>query len=55
MLSPPSGARGRNWAERADGGRVELKGCDQIEMAAGDTFTINTPGGGFGAPDTEAV
>ena len=31
--------------------RVDLKGCDQIEMETGDVFVIETPGGGgYGAP-----
>ena len=43
------GERGRNWVERADGGRSELSGTDATEMAAGDVFVIETPtGGGFG-------
>ncbi len=45
------GAVGRNRVERADGSRVDLKGCDQIEMEIGDVFVIETPGGGgYGAP-----
>ena len=48
------GEPGRNWVERADGSRVELTGCDQVEMGAGDVFVIATPGGGgFGAPPPE--
>ncbi len=43
---------GHCYVERADGGRDELGACDQTEMAAGDVFVIETPGGGgFGAPD----
>jgi 5-oxoprolinase (ATP-hydrolysing) len=35
---------------RADGRRTELGPFDQTEMAAGDVFVIETPGGGgFGA------
>ncbi len=45
------GKCGRNAVERADGGVEELSGCDQVEMAAGDTFVIETPGGGgYGEP-----
>ncbi len=45
------GARGRNWVERANGERVELGPTDRIEMAAGDVFVLETPGGGgYGAP-----
>ena len=43
---------GRCFVERADGGRDELGACDQTEMAAGDVFVIETPGGGgFGKAD----
>ncbi len=40
------GTAGRNWVERANGDKVELGACDQIEMNAGDVFVIETPGGG---------
>jgi 5-oxoprolinase (ATP-hydrolysing) len=40
------GAAGRNYVLRAGGGRVELGPFDQVEMAAGDVFVIETPGGG---------
>jgi 5-oxoprolinase (ATP-hydrolysing) len=40
------GTPGRNWVRRSDGSVVELGGCDQIEMAPGDCFVIETPGGG---------
>ncbi|WP_340115385.1 hydantoinase B/oxoprolinase family protein [Pelagibius sp. 7325] len=40
------GQRGRNTVIRADGSTVDLKGSDEIEMAAGDVFVIETPGGG---------
>lgn len=44
------GGVGRNSVERADGQRVLLQGNDQVEMAAGDVFVLETPGGGgFGA------
>jgi len=47
------GATGRNWLERADGSRVEMSGTDRIRAKPGDTFVIETPGGGgFGTPDT---
>ncbi len=46
------GARGHNYVERADGRIDELKGNDETEMAAGDLFVMETPGGGgFGPPD----
>jgi len=45
------GKTGHNWMRRADGEVVELQGCDQIEMSAGDSFVIETPGGGgYGNP-----
>jgi len=40
------GATGRNWVERADGRREALGGADATELAAGDVFVIETPGGG---------
>jgi 5-oxoprolinase (ATP-hydrolysing) len=50
------GGLGRNWVERAgypsSGERIELSYADQIEMAAGDLFVIETPGGGgYGVPE----
>ena len=47
-----AGALGRNWVERTDGTRDIMTGTDQREMAAGDLFVVETPGGGgYGAPD----
>jgi 5-oxoprolinase (ATP-hydrolysing) len=44
------GALGRNWVERADGGREEFGGTHELQMRAGDVFVIETPGGGgFGS------
>jgi 5-oxoprolinase (ATP-hydrolysing) len=40
------GAPGRNYVLRAGGGVSELGPFDQAEMAAGDVFVIETPGGG---------
>jgi 5-oxoprolinase (ATP-hydrolysing) len=40
------GAVGRQWVERAEGGCDILTGTDQAELAAGDVFVIETPGGG---------
>jgi 5-oxoprolinase (ATP-hydrolysing) len=41
---------GRNSIVRRDGSRVELGPFDQAEMAAGDAFVIESPGGGgYGA------
>ncbi len=45
------GARGRQWIDRADGSFEPLAGVAQMQLAAGDTLTVETPGGGgFGAP-----
>ncbi len=44
------GAPGRNWVERVDGTRVELGPADRAEMAPGDVFVIETPGGGGFGP-----
>ncbi|MEM7223913.1 MAG: hydantoinase B/oxoprolinase family protein [Pseudomonadota bacterium] len=47
-----NGALGRNWVERADGGRDALTGTDQAEMGPGDVFVVESPGGGgFGAAE----
>ncbi|HET7032841.1 MAG TPA: hydantoinase B/oxoprolinase family protein, partial [Casimicrobiaceae bacterium] len=40
------GAVGRNWVERVDGSREEFGATFAVEMAAGDVFVIQTPGGG---------
>ena len=46
------GAVGRQWVERADGTHEVLTGTDSAELAAGDVFVIETPGGGgYGPPD----
>ena len=45
------GAVGRQWVDRADGTRDVLTGTEQAELAPGDCFTIQTPGGGgYGPP-----
>ncbi|MDE2517763.1 MAG: hydantoinase B/oxoprolinase family protein [Rhodospirillales bacterium] len=45
------GAPGRQWVERADGTRDMLSGTASAEMAPGDAFVIETPGGGgYGPP-----
>ena len=44
------GATGRQWVERAHGAREILSGTDRAELAPGDVFVIETPGGGgYGA------
>ena len=45
------GEPGRNRVIRADGRVEELAHIGSVEMAPGDTFVVDTPGGGgFGAP-----
>jgi 5-oxoprolinase (ATP-hydrolysing) len=45
------GACGRNYVLRADGRIEELPATAAVELAAGDRFVIETPGGGgYGAP-----
>ncbi len=40
------GLVGVNWAEMADGTRVDLRGNDEIDLPAGAAFGMQTPGGG---------
>jgi 5-oxoprolinase (ATP-hydrolysing) len=45
------GATGRNWVERADGRRDEKGATAKWAVGPGDTFVIETPGGGgYGTP-----
>ena len=45
------GALGRQWVERRDGSRHMVTGTDRSELALGDVFVIETPGGGgYGLP-----
>ncbi|HEY9758351.1 MAG TPA: hydantoinase B/oxoprolinase family protein, partial [Oculatellaceae cyanobacterium] len=37
---------GRNYVQKGDGAICELSGTDAVTMSAGDTFVIETPGGG---------
>jgi 5-oxoprolinase (ATP-hydrolysing) len=39
-------APGRNWVERADGSRIEIAATGTVEVATGDVFVVETPGGG---------
>ncbi|HYN13307.1 MAG TPA: hydantoinase B/oxoprolinase family protein [Burkholderiales bacterium] len=51
MAGGEPGLPGRNYVIRADGSRADLGPFDQTEMAAGDVFVIETPGGGgYGEP-----
>ncbi|MEI6559788.1 MAG: hydantoinase B/oxoprolinase family protein, partial [Rhodospirillaceae bacterium] len=48
------GKPGAAWIKRAGGGRVWLRSTDRAEVAAGDVFVIQTPGGGgYGPPEGE--
>ena len=50
MAGGAAGAPGVNRVERADGSVLALDHIGSVEMAAGDVFVIETPGGGgFGA------
>jgi 5-oxoprolinase (ATP-hydrolysing) len=52
MAGGDDGAVGRNWVERTDGTVEELTATDLRQMAPGDVFVIETPGGGgFGPAD----
>jgi 5-oxoprolinase (ATP-hydrolysing) len=44
------GARGRNYVLRADGRVEELPATAEVELAPGDRFVIETPGGGGYGP-----
>jgi len=51
MAGGEPGALGRQWVQRADGSVTPMAGCDSVQVAAGDVFVIETPGGGgYGAP-----
>ena len=46
MAGGEPGAVRRNWVDRADGSRTPLGFADETQVAAGDVFVIETPGGG---------
>jgi 5-oxoprolinase (ATP-hydrolysing) len=46
MAGGEPGALGRNYVQRKDGRIETLGGTDDAEMAPGDVFVIETPGGG---------
>lgn len=51
MAGGAPGQVGRTLVRRTDGTEQVLASTDKVEMAAGDVFIIETPGGGgFGAP-----
>jgi N-methylhydantoinase B/oxoprolinase/acetone carboxylase alpha subunit len=41
-----SAVTGRNYVIRNDGGITDLPSTATVQMGAGDTFVIETPGGG---------
>jgi 5-oxoprolinase (ATP-hydrolysing) len=54
MAGGGPGEVGRNSVERAGGATEILGGTDQTEMAPGDVFVIETPGGGgYGPTDSD--
>ena len=56
MAGGQPGALGRHWVRRAGGTVVPMRGCDSVEVAAGDVFVIETPGGGgYGTPGDGAT
>jgi len=46
MAGGQPGALGRHWIEHPDGTVTSLRGCDSVQVRAGDVFVIETPGGG---------
>ena len=50
MAGGAPGALGRNRVERADGRVEELPGTAKAEMAPGDAFVVESPGGGGYGP-----
>jgi len=50
-----AGKKGVNTLIRADGTIVTLKGVDGIEVTAGDTVRLETPGGGGFGPTSEPL
>ena len=56
MAGGGAGEVGRNWVERSDGSIDEFGATGLREMAPGDVFVIETPGGGgFGKPDKSSA
>ena len=46
ILGGKEGSRGKNMVLRKSGKTEDLGGCAQVKMTPGDTFIIQTPGGG---------
>lgn len=40
------GKTGHNWVARQDGTVEELSGCAEVDVSSGDSFVVETPGGG---------
>jgi 5-oxoprolinase (ATP-hydrolysing) len=53
MAGGAPGAVGENHVLRANGETQVLAHIGQVEMAAGDVFVINTPGGGGYGPASQ--
>ena len=56
MAGGEVGGLGKTWVERADGSRTELSYSDETQMAIGDVFVLETPGGGgYGSPHSPII
>ncbi len=56
MKGGDPGAPGRNYVERCDGSVTIQGGTDSTEVAPGDVYVIETPGGGgYGRPEEEVI
>jgi len=49
------GALGRHWIEHPGGTVTPMRGCDSVQVEAGDVFVIETPGGGGYGPALRPV
>jgi 5-oxoprolinase (ATP-hydrolysing) len=43
MAGGQPGTRGRNYVQRADGTRTDMKGADAADVGAGDVLVVETP------------
>lgn len=50
LAGSPPGEVGRNWVLRSAGSSEQLPGCPTAALGPGDSVTIETPTGGYGAP-----
>jgi len=55
MAGGEPGALGRHWIEHPDHTITPMGGCDSVQVAAGDVFVIETPGGGGYGPTRSPV